>query len=211
MVELNDAVDDLTLPRNVKVSTDDGHTWATEDALLVQLEDAIHSTTGRSGGRSASHTRMILDADALMQFHRITSTIGDWCRMAGAKAQRDPVKDLRAWHVAILATQDDTGFYLEQMKSWAALIRSKLAPRSTLEWLKPCPECNADDYVNEEGDTVAHPVVIDYDPDAPFASVRWTCRACGESRAGEFAQRALAYDGETREKESNDNDVIYPV
>lgn len=28
---LLEAVDDLTLPRNVKVETDDGHTWATEE------------------------------------------------------------------------------------------------------------------------------------------------------------------------------------
>lgn len=33
MTELLDLIDDLTLPRNVKVPTDDGHTWATEDAL----------------------------------------------------------------------------------------------------------------------------------------------------------------------------------
>lgn len=32
MTELLDAVDDLTLPKPVKVQTDDGHTWATEDA-----------------------------------------------------------------------------------------------------------------------------------------------------------------------------------
>lgn len=32
MSELLDAVDDLTLPRNVKVQTDDGHTWASESA-----------------------------------------------------------------------------------------------------------------------------------------------------------------------------------
>ncbi|MBT2485798.1 MULTISPECIES: hypothetical protein [unclassified Microbacterium] len=210
MSELLDAVDDLTLPKPVKVQTDDGHTWATEDALLVQLEEAIHSTTGRSGGRSASHTRMILDADALMQFHRITSTIGDWCRMAGAAVTRDPVHDLRAWYAAILTSPDSTEFYLHELTGWASLIRGKLTPRSTLEWLKPCPECNADEYVNEEGDTVRHPVVIDYDPDTPFASVRWTCRACGESRAGEFAQRALAYDGETRGEDVNDNGVVLP-
>lgn len=198
MTDLLDAVDDLTLPRNVKVPTDDGHTWATEDALLVQLEEAIRSTTGRSGGRSASHTRMILDANALMQFHRITSIIGDWCRMVGATVTREPVKDLRAWHVAILASTDSTEFYLHELTGWATLIRGKLTPRSTLEFLRPCPECSATTYENEEGETVAHPVVIDYDPDAPMSTVRWSCRSCGETRTGEFAQRALAYDAETR-------------
>lgn len=199
MTELQDAVDDLTLPRNVKVATDDGHTWATEDALLVQLEEAIHSTTGRSGGRSASHTRMILDADALMQFHRITSAIGDWCRMFGASVTRDPVKDLRAWHAASLARTDMSDFYLRELHAWAALIRGKLTPKATMQYLRPCPECAATVYVNDEGDTVPYPVLIEYDPDAPMSTVRWTCRACGEMRAGEFAQRALVYDAETRE------------
>lgn len=31
MTDLLDVVDELTLPKPVKVPTDDGHTWATED------------------------------------------------------------------------------------------------------------------------------------------------------------------------------------
>ncbi len=108
--------------------------------------------------------------------------------------------DLRAWYVARLARTDDNPneFYIQQLHGWAALIRGKLTPRVTMEFLQPCPECAAITWVNEEGETVAHPVQIDYDQQAPFATVRWTCRACGESRAGEFAQRALAFDAETR-------------
>lgn len=203
MTELLDRVDDLTLPKPVKVPTDDGHTWATEDALLVQLEEAIHSTTGRAGGRSASHTRMILDADALMQFHRITSTIGDWCRMAGAEVTRNPVKDLRAWYVAMLANDGASDFYLRELQGWAALIRGKLSPRVTVEFLHPCPECAAETWQNDEGETVAHPVQIDYDQAEPFTSVRWSCRACGHIREGEFGVRALVYDAETR-REGNE-------
>lgn len=198
MSELLEAVDDLTLPRPVKVQTDDGHTWATEDALLVQLEEAIRSTTGRTGGRSASHTRAVLDVDALMQFHRITSTIGDWCRMAGANVTRDPVKDLRAWHAAFVATETATEIYLRQMQGWAALIRSKLNPRIAMEYLGACPECAADVWVNDDGERILHPVEVSYEQADPFRTVRWECRACGESRYGEFAQRALAFDAETR-------------
>jgi hypothetical protein len=201
-LELLDTVDELTLPKPVKVPTDDGYTWATEDALLVQLEEAIRSTTGRTGGRSASHTRMILDADALMQFHKITSTIGDWCRMAGAKVARDPVQDLRAWYVTTLKSNDTTEFYLQQMQSWAALIRGKLSPKTMLEILGACPECAATTWENDEGETIQHPVIVQYDPDAVMSTVAWSCRACGVSRAGEFAQRALAFDAETRGDES---------
>lgn len=200
MTDLLEAVDDLTLPRNVRVETDTGHTWATEDPLLVQLEEAIRSTTGRAGGRSASHTRMILDADALFQFHKITSTIGDWCRMAGAEVTRNPVKDLRAWYVKRLTASDPESFYLLQLQSWVALIRGKLTPLVKREWLGNCPECDANEWTNDEGETVLHPVVIEYDPDHVMATVRWTCRACTETRHGEFAQRFLAYDAETREE-----------
>lgn len=201
MTELLDAVDELTLPKPVKVTTDTGFTWATEDPLLVQLEEAIRSTTGRTGGRSASHTRMILDADALMRFHQITSAIGDWCRIENVKATRDPVKDLRAWHVArMVKTEESNEFYVSQLVGWALLIRGKLAPPVTLEYLSPCPVCKAETWVNDDGDEFLHPVQVSYEQENPFATVRWECRACGTSRSGEFAQRALAYDAETHQE-----------
>lgn len=207
--ELLDLVDDLTLPRNVEVKTDEGSTWATEDALLVQLQDAITSTTMRAGGRSLGHERMILDADALMRFHQITSAIGDWCRIEGvqiARNPRDPVVDLRTWHAARinrpLGERESDGFYVDQMTAWANLIRGKLSPRKRLEWVDPCPECAATHYTEESGDTAARPVVIDYDPNHPFQSVRWECRACGTVREGEFAVRYLARASETRGEET---------
>lgn len=206
--ELMEAVDDLTAPRNVKVHTDNGITWATEDALLVQLQDAITSTTSRAGGRSLGHERMILDADALMRFHQITAAIGDWCRIEDvkiARKPRDPVADLRAWHAARIQRPADQRegdeFYIAQMTGWANLIRGKLTPRKKLEWVDPCPECDATHYTEEEGGTVARPVLIDYDPNRPFQSVKWECRACGTIREGEFAVRYLARASETRGEE----------
>ena len=195
---LLDAVEDLTAPRNVPADTDTGRTWATEDPLLTQLEDAISSTTGRTGGRSAAHTRMILDADALMHFHRITSTIGDWCRMFRVPVTRNPVTDLRAWYTATLTRNDTTDWYTAQLVGWANMIRQKLAPRITLEYMHACPECDATTYSDDDGNQIPHPVVIDYDKGDPFQSVRWSCRACGHVRVGEFGVRALVYDAETR-------------
>ncbi len=203
--ELLDAVDDLTLPKPVKVPTDDGYTWAREDALLVQLQEAITSTTSRAGGRSLRHDRMILDADALTRFHQITSTIGDWCRIEGIRATRDPVADLRRWHAARIGRpldqRDADGFYVAQMTGWAALIRGKLAPRKSLEWTDPCPECDATTYTDDNGDTLGHPVTISYYPEHPFQTVTWECRACGVQREGEFAARYLARAAETRGEE----------
>ena len=200
MADLLDVVDELTLSRPKKLETDDGFMWVTEEPLLVQLEEAIRSTTGRTGGRSTSHARSILDDDALMQFHKITSTIGSWCRMVGAKVTRNPVVDLRAWHAARLSSNDPDTFYLRELRSWVALIRGKLTPLTEWEWEGPCPLSDANEWVNDEGETITHPVRIEFDPERVMATVRWRCHACNGSQAGEFAQRFLAHDAETREK-----------
>lgn len=202
MTDLADAVDDLTLPRNVKVQTDTGHTWATEDPLLVQLEEAIHSTMSRTGGRGGGDSRMILDADALMRFSQISSVIGDWCRMVRAHVSRNATDDLRAWHDAYSQTPGERmdEFYVTQMRKWADQIRGKLTPRVTVEYLHPCPECEETDWANEDGRMVPYPVVIDYEQNAPFESVRWSCRACGTIRDGQMAVRALVFEAETRNR-----------
>ncbi|MUG03543.1 hypothetical protein ECC01_21375, partial [Bacillus tequilensis] len=102
--DLLTGVDELTLPKPVRVPTDTGHTWATEDALLVQLQEAVSSSIrSGSGSGGAAWTRNVLDGDALYQASIITATIGDWCRMAGAAVTRDPVTDLRAWYARRLA------------------------------------------------------------------------------------------------------------
>lgn len=200
MADLLDVVDDLTLPRTERVESAEGWTWVREDALLVQLQDAIASTTGRAGGRSLGHERMILDGDALLRFHRITSAIGDWCRMEGVRARRDPVRDLRAWFVARMRRPlserlHADAFYERQLQEWADLIRAKFSDRRSLEWLAPCPECGAVEYEGDDGPT-PHPVVVSYHPDRPLQSVRWECRACGTAAEGEFAARYLAFEAE---------------
>jgi hypothetical protein len=108
MSELLDAVDNLTLPRNVKVQTDDGHTWASEDALLFQLEQAVSSSLkSGSGSGGAAWERNVLDSAALYQAGIIRAAIGDWCRIAGVKGRRTPIDGLRAWYVARLSASPD--------------------------------------------------------------------------------------------------------
>ena len=66
MTDLLTVVDELTLPKPVKVPTDDGYTWATEDPLLVQLQEAVSSSLrSGSGSGGAPWTRNVLDSDAL--------------------------------------------------------------------------------------------------------------------------------------------------
>lgn len=181
MTELLDAVDDLTLPRNVKVQTDDGHTWAREDALLVQLRESVSSSLNSGSGAGGSpSTRNVLDSDALFKAGVITAAIGDWCRIAGAPVTRDAVTDLRAWHAAFLARNEPEEFYLAQMRAWAGQIRAMVNPPKTVEITASCPVCGEGSYVNDMGERITNPLVLTYRPDDGnlWRGSRVMCRAC---------------------------------
>lgn len=202
MTELLEAVDDLTLPKPVKVQTDDGHTWATEDALLVQLQEAVSSSIrSGSGAGGAPWTRNVLDSDALHQASMITTTIGDWCHMAGVKATRDPVKDLRAWYAARLSTTDPEGFYTTQLRKWAGQIRTMVNPPKTVEITAPCPVCGQGEYVNDLGENVPHPLALTYRPGADNLnrSAKVMCRACEAVWQGGAAMGELRDEIEERD------------
>lgn len=198
--ELLDVVDDLTVPKPVKVPTDDGHTWATEDALLVQLEQAVSSSMNSgSGAGGSAWTRNVLDSAALHQATTITATIGDWCRMGGVKVTRDPVADLRAWYVARLtappAKREADGFYIDQMRAWAGQIRVMvLPPHRPLEVVgATCPDATEPTF-DDAGDPIPHRIrgwIDDHQP-------RLRC-TCGREWVGWVAARALRYEIDEQE------------
>lgn len=202
MSDLLDAVDDLTLPKPVKVPTDDGHTWATEDALLVQLREAVSSSLNSGSGAGGSPwTRNMLDGDALYRAAIITSTIGDWCRMAGAKVTRDAVVDLRAWHAAFLAHDDPGEFYVAQMGAWASQIRTMCNPPKSVEITAPCPLCGQGEYTNDMGERVKNPLVLTYRPEGGsiWQDAKALCRACSEVWEGEWRLRELRHEVDAKE------------
>lgn len=195
MTELLDAVDDLTLPRPVKVETDTGHTWATEDPLLTQLQEAVSSSLNSgSGSGGAAWTRNVLDSDALHQAAIITSTIGDWCRMTGATVTRDPITDLRAWYVAFQTRDQPDGFYLTRLRSWANQIRAMANPPKTVEITSPCPVCGEGSYVNDLGERITNPLTLTYRPDDTnmWRNSKVLCRACQAVWTGGDAMEELA-------------------
>lgn len=200
--ELLDAVDELTLPKPVKVPTDDGYTWATEDALLVQLQEAITSTIrSGSGSGGAAWTRNVLDTDALHQAMIITSTIGDWCHMVGVKATRDPVKDLRAWYVKRMKASNPETFYLNQLRKWATQIRAMINPPRTVEIVRPCPVCGQGAFTNDMGEVVQHPMVMTYraTEDRFWRGAKVLCRACENVWEGVGAMEELADELEEKD------------
>lgn len=202
MDPLLDAVDDLTRPKPVKVDTDNGPTWATEDALLVQLEEAIRSTMNSGSGAGGSPwTRNVLDSAALHQAAVINSQIGDWCRMAGLTATRDAVTDLRAWYANRLSVspherEASDAWYLDQMTAWAGQIRAMVNPPKTIEITAPCPLCGEGTYTNDIGERVTNPVIVQYRPETGsiWQDAKALCRACEHVWSGEWELRALRHD-----------------
>ncbi len=198
MNELLDVVDDLTLPRNVKVETDDGFTWASEDALLTQLRDAVSSGLGSSSGGTADvWARNILNTEALYVASLITSQIKDWCRMVSVRVTSEASHNLRAWYVAYSATvgEELDAFYINQLRKWSAQIRSMLNPPKTLQMTSRCPDCLSSTYVNEEGETLPHPVSINYYPNARriWEDAKAVCKSCQKEWVGEWELRGLRH------------------
>lgn len=198
MTELQDAVGDLTLPRNVKVPTDEGHTWATEDALLVQLEQAVSSSLkSGSGSGGAAWERNVLDSNALYQATIIRSTITEWCRMAGITGRREPIDGLRAWHARRLSENHETDpFYIAQMRKWADQIRTMVNPPKTVEITSPCPACGQGVYTNDLGEVVRSPIQLSYRPESGsiWSDARAICRACEMVWDTEWRLRELRHD-----------------
>lgn len=200
--ELLDAVDDLTLPRPVKVATDNGHTWAREDALLIQLREAVTSTLNSGSGAGGSpSTRNVLDSDALHRAGIITSAIGDWCALVDVKPTRDAVHDLRAWYVAYTNRDEPSEFYTRQMQTWAHQIRTMVNPPKSVEITAPCPVCGQGEYVNDMGERLTNPLVLTYRPDSGsiWSDARALCRACSEVWEGEWRLRELRHDVDDKE------------
>lgn len=200
MTELHDAVDDLTLPRNVKIETDDGHTWATEDALLVQLREAVSSSLNSGSGAGGSpSTRNVLDGDALHKAAIITSQIGDWCRIIGATVTRDAVIDLRAWHAAFIGRNEPEEFYLAQMRAWAGQIRAMVVPpHRPIEVIGiECPD-KALGLLSSTGETDSHTLRSWIDS---FTREPITKCSCGLEWRGWQAARSLSYAAEMADQE----------
>lgn len=204
---LQEAVDDLTAPRNVKVVTDDGHTWASEDALLVQLEQAVSSTLNSGSGSGGSPwNRNVLDSNALHTAAMIRSTVGDWCRMAGITGRRSAADGLRAWWAHRQSVSQDERdasdpFYLTQLRKWADRIRNMVNPPKVIEIVAPCPACGQGTYTNDAGEIMRNPLQLSYRPESGsiWQDARALCRACDMVWDDQWKLRGLRHEIDAKE------------
>jgi hypothetical protein len=186
MSDLLSAIDALTLPIKSKVvqQNDAGITCTSPvelPPLLVQLDNAIRSSMGRStSGASLAFERAPLDTGALFEAMKITEQIEQWCRIVKVKATRQPATDLRAWYVARLPMADDPAgdtFHARQLEKWARTIESLLDRPREKDLPSPCPTCGAKTWWRD-GAEYYRPLLVKYRTEDPVGSATAICRSC---------------------------------
>jgi hypothetical protein len=193
MSDLRNAVDDLTLPKRVKVIQDEEVVTVMVPPLLHQLDDAIRSSMGgtSSGATSKSASSLTNDA-ALYKAIQINTQVRDWCRAFGVAADRmDTALSLQRWHVAALAYEpNELAFYLRMLRGFATSIKTLLDPPR--ERHGDCPACGAADYW-VDGVRFLHPWLVTYRVDGNLITdAQAVCRSCEKKwTAGELAEEAI--------------------
>jgi hypothetical protein len=185
MLEILDLVDALTLPQPEKVAQKVNNEWVTRwvshDPLLKQLGDAVWPSGERNGGGGGlKSTRSPADLDALYEYAKMSTAIGDWCHSVGVRATRHPVEDLRAWYAASLSRQIDEDYHHRHLTKWVTLIRRHLHPPRSFNPTQPCPVCGKREWATPSGDGGTFPLVVEYriGDDNQVQGERATCRAC---------------------------------
>lgn len=186
--ELLDAVDALTKPVTEHIAQkDDNGKWlgvhtVTGQSLLEQMHAAVWPSGNRdTGSASQPGTRAPVDVDALYAYVKMAGQIGDWCRMAGLRASRDAVADLRAWYVERLKLVDpNDDFYISMLTGWAHTIRRHLHPPKSFVVAGTCPVCGKRDWEDGMGGGGTFPITVEYSVDDEGATYgeRAICRAC---------------------------------
>ena len=145
MSDLLTAVDALTLPSVVKVRQSDGdREWTTEcrqDALLIQLRDAVAGGIGSHAGSSAARERMPIDAGALELLSQIERVVSVWYwSVPNVRLKVDLSTRLRVWYVhhanqvrggKLSAAEDAKTTRL--VEGWVSKIRGTFDPPIRLE------------------------------------------------------------------------------
>lgn len=192
MTDLIEAVHALTKGTRTKVVRDDGSTTVVRhDALLVQLETAVTSAITGNGGGAGAPTAVLVNSAALQRASIIRSQITEWCQLAKVRVTRDSTRDLTAWMIAYTGRDLEADWYTRTLHGWARTIRELLDPPKRIPLVDPCVACGATKYVNESGEEIPSPLVVEYDHVALHSSLRAVCRVCEVSWDGPEAVAEL--------------------
>lgn len=202
--DLLDAVDVLTKPMIEHVSqVDDDGKWlrnhtVVSEPLLTALKNAINPSSNTAAGSSAlASTRNLIDSDAMFEYGKMTSAIGDWCRIYKVRPTKDPIVDLRRWYVAFELNPSDSGWHEKELRRWASTIRNIIHPPNVVISVDgPCPVCQAvswGDVINGGG---TMPVQIKFWEDEDTKSSHGHTALCRSCKAVWFGYDAVMELGE---------------
>lgn len=224
MSDLLTAVDALTLPSVVKVKQSDGdREWTTDcrqDALLIQLRDAVAGGIGSHAGSSLARERIPVNADALELFQSIAADVSKWyLTVPGRRGGLVLTDRLRGWYVhhanevrAGKVSQFTDLEVTRKVEGWVSKIRGTFDPPIRLELTEvidgrmvpvACPAADCGErfaFDRRTGDQVIA-LVVEYRElgvetlDQAVAS----CRACGGEWRGRAALRGLRWLLDERE------------
>jgi hypothetical protein len=202
MLEILDLVDALTLPQPEKVAQKVNNEWVTRwvshDPLLKQLGDAVWPSGERNGGGGGlKSTRSPADLDALYEYAKMSTAIGDWCHLVGVRATHHPVEDLRAWYAASLSRQIDEDYHHRMLSQWVGKARAQLRASKVVPLGIACPVCGRREWsVLVDGEHLGgtFPLRVEYwmDDDERVRDVRALCHACSTAWIGAEAVTELA-------------------
>lgn len=160
-------------------------TTGVEDGLLVQLEQAVASSTaGAPGGGTG--TGSPLNVAALVLLAEIADTINRELPMEVLALYREvSICHRLRWLTSSIAGYDDGDWLLELCESWAGRIRELLAPSRHVPLRgQSCPECKCHLYphLDEDGGTILSPPLLAH---LSEPQLRVECLACGHEWTGD--------------------------
>lgn len=208
-------VDRLTLPHKSQVilENDNGaevKEWIQHDALLVQLRDAVRSSTGaHPGAGGLASERSVIDSDALEQYDAIVGQIRRlYIQVTDSTPFRQPESNLRAWFIEFRRQVEGrkVGHEIVEAKyrklnRIASSIEAKLNPPTVLEITAPCPRCRETHATDDDG--VYRRCVIVESRITEYRSLDHTrarCLACSATWIHGRGMRQLRYEIDQAEK-----------
>lgn len=187
---MTDATHDLTSSWTDVVSVNGKYKPVDHEPLLVTLRTAIRSSTGgTAAGASDDAARSILNLEAFELWEQITWEVNMLTRQH-MKDRANPMLGSAVAHLAVRLdalrntngiTESDYLDALHRGSGWRTRIWAMLNKPREKELLAPCPSCEQEKCVNNDGE-VQSALVAYYRPDASPSA---RCRSCGMDWVGE--------------------------
>lgn len=179
---LLDAVDALSKEHDEIVHDGERYRTVKQDALLVQMRQAMYGDLGRtSSGRSSGADRSVLVLEAFTLYQGIVSKINArYLRLVGTKTRSNAEDTLRAWYTLFIAQRNEdhqVESMVLELRRHADRIRGFFdAPRiKEIEGACPVEECGYEFALDDEGAKTTALFAAYREGDEPYVK----CRRCG--------------------------------